>query len=364
MNNDKKDAHWLRNRKITERIVIKGDLILETPAYFGGGENDNLVDVPLFLDPLEGKALLTGASIAGALRNYLREREHGYEKVGDEKSYYLQLFGRQQDKEGEQSLVIVHDSLSNISGKELRDGVRINPRTRTAQDKKKFDFELLEAGTSFPIIVELLVQDKKKKELLKGLALALKGFENEDIPLGMRKNRGFGRCKVSKWEVCRYNLTDPKELVDWINNTKNFKEVTKIADMLGGEFDLDNRNIFKLKANFSLEGSLLIRSSPLDLESPDSVHLRTKRNGQKEKVPILSGTSLAGALRSRAQRIARTIDRNGKAKKLIDSLFGPDIESLCLFCWDDIPETGNAQLIKSLTRNYFAHINNAHNNKN
>ena len=28
--------------------------------------------MPLLLDPLEGRALLTGSSIAGALRNYLR----------------------------------------------------------------------------------------------------------------------------------------------------------------------------------------------------------------------------------------------------------------------------------------------------
>src|SRR5438552_7411936 len=67
------------SRKIVRRIVVEGDLVLQTPAHFGNGDGNDLVDMPLLTDPLEDKIpLLTGASIAGALRGYLHEREHGF----------------------------------------------------------------------------------------------------------------------------------------------------------------------------------------------------------------------------------------------------------------------------------------------
>ena len=50
-------------RQIVERIIVKGDLVLTSPASFGGEGSSSLVDMPVMLDPLEGKALLTGASL-------------------------------------------------------------------------------------------------------------------------------------------------------------------------------------------------------------------------------------------------------------------------------------------------------------
>ena len=76
------NGHWQASRQIVERILVCGNLVLETPACFGNGETDSLTDMPLALDPLEGRALLTGTSIAGALRAYLREREWGHRHDG------------------------------------------------------------------------------------------------------------------------------------------------------------------------------------------------------------------------------------------------------------------------------------------
>ena len=320
------NAHWLKSREIVEKIIIRGDLILETPAGFGSGDKEELVDIPLLLDPLEGKSLLTGASLAGALRSYLRERECGYGEIGDKESLYLNLFGNQEDGEGEQSLLIVHDSLGDKSTVELRDGVKIDPRTRTALKNHKFDFELLEAGTCFQIRMELLVQEKRRDDLLRGLAIALQGLEKSEINLGIRKRRGFGKCRVKKWKVCRYNLTEPEGLIAWLTNDKKEKRESNISDLLGAtDTDLDNRNSFAVDATFSLDGSLLIGSVFDDVNAPDSIHLKSKRN--ENLVPVLSGTSVAGALRARALRIAKTISKNGNAEAWVDMLFGPPIKS-------------------------------------
>lgn len=321
------NAHWLKSREIVERIIIQGDLILETPAGFGSGDKEELVDMPLLLDPLEGKSLLTGASLAGALRSYLRERECGYGKTGDKKSLYLNLFGRQEDGEGEQSMLIIHDSLGDKSTVELRDGVKIDPITRTALEKHKFDFELLEAGTCFKIRMELLVQEKRSAELIRGLAIALQGLEKSEINLGIRKRRGFGKCRVKEWKVCRYNLKEPEGLIGWLKNEVSTQQPkTGISALLKTtDTDLDKRNSFTLNAIFFLNGSLLIGSGFDDVNAPDSIHLKSKRND--DLVPVLSGTSVAGALRARALRIAKTVNKNGNAETWVDLLFGPPVKS-------------------------------------
>ncbi len=319
-------GHWQTSRKIVERILVCGDLELETPCSLGNGDSDSMVDMPLALDPLDGCALLTGTSIAGALRSYLREREFGYRRDGGPNALHNKLFGRQEDNEGEQSWLIISDALGDVTPHiELRDGVAINSVTRTAEDEKKFDFELLEAGTHFKLCFELLVPKDEREGLLHALAIALHGLENGEIALGARKRRGLGRCRVTKWNVTRYDLTITAGLIDWLNMTESSKTGTCIAELLEVNADLDKRESFSIDSTFGLDGSLLIRSSLGDAGSPDSVHLKSNRKGMA--VPILSGTSLAGALRSRALRIAKTVGINDIAEQFVDDLFGKRVQS-------------------------------------
>jgi len=314
------DGHWQTSRKIVERIVVCGELVLETPACFGNGEGDSLTDMPLALDPLEGRALLTGTSIAGALRTYLREREWGYRLDKKTDALHKTLFGRQEGDEGEQSWLITCDALSEQGPRvELRDGIALDPRTHTAEEKKKFDLELLEAGTRFPLRVELLIPQDQRKALLEGLAIALQGLENGEIALGARKRRGLGQCRVTEWYVTRYDLTTMAGLLAWLNRTGTPQTGPHIAGLLGVKAVLDRRESFTVEAAFGLDGSLLIRSGQGDADAPDMVHLQSRRNGQP--APILSGTSLAGALRARALRIANTFNPQ-KARSLVDQLFG------------------------------------------
>ena len=67
----------------------------------------------------------------------------------------------------------------------------------------------------------------------------------------------------------------------------------------------DQRAWFSISATFDVPTSLLIRSSSGTPGSPDMTHLRSSRGGKE--LPIVSGTSLAGAVRARALRIANTV---------------------------------------------------------
>lgn len=350
------EREWRKSREIVERIVVEGELILLTPTSLGNGDANGLTDIPLLLDEVEGKALLTGTSIAGALRNYLRECFFNY-GISEESQYkddkgkrlkdangkelslpiITQLFGSLED-DGAQSYLIVDDSIGGEPQTELRDGVRIDGTTRTAIDKAKFDLELLEAGMTFPLRFELLItqdQESNKAKLISAFATALQGFENSEIFLGARKRRGYGECKVEKWRVKVFDLIDKdkNDLVDWLKNgaenlaNLEVPEQNSILTALSVSATQDQRESFELNACFALDGSILIRSgSKLDAAGnaqPDAVHLRSKRNGNSQ--PIVSGTSLAGVLRHRALRIANTINL---PKDFVEKIFGVDMDEL------------------------------------
>ena len=324
---DKSNSDRRKPRPIVERVEVTGNLILQTPAHFGGGDAAPLssVDMVLLRDPLEDKALLPGASIAGALRSYLREVTAGYGKP--EGTEVTSLFGGSRgDDEGEQSPLIVDDALAVIESVELRDGVGIDPATRTAADGKKFDMEVLAAGTSFPLHFELLISEGQTDTLLSALAQALRGFEQCEIPLGTRKRRGLGQCKVEGWAVTRYDLTEPRGLVGWLRNQPvDQPSSSSICEALGVTLnpDQDKRHHFSIEASFALDGSLLVRSGFGEADSgPDVVHLHSIQADGTTK-PIVPGTSLAGVLRHRALRIANTL-RPNEGDTLVCQMFGND----------------------------------------
>jgi CRISPR/Cas system CSM-associated protein Csm3 (group 7 of RAMP superfamily) len=411
------------HRFIRERWVISGELELTSPAHFGSSEVDQFTDLPLMRDEADGAPFIPGTSIAGALRDYLRERECGYgrpmpgfpedyeergsrkesedrlaERIeyerrlsatflfggfrGDEGAKVQAETGEDQSKtevmnEGEQSPLVVYDACLIGEPKavktELRDGVTIDMKTRTAEDKKKFDIELLSCGTKFGLRFELNIGvpereedegiDKKLKEtalrkeleerryrLLTALATALHGFAPKDdknrseITLGARKRRGYGECCVKQWTVRRYDVTEKScnDLLAWLISERegwSFNEIQpvesksndKIVDAINA-FEVikkkpvsliaDNRQQVKLEAEFILDGSLLIRSGfGESFDGPDTTHLHSPRNGKP--LPVVSGTSWAGVLRHRAGMIARTlVVSDAKAEKFIEGIFG------------------------------------------
>jgi CRISPR/Cas system CSM-associated protein Csm3 (group 7 of RAMP superfamily) len=321
-----------QHRSITERWVITGTLLLETPSHFGNGDADALTDMPLLVDEVNQEPFLPGTSIAGALRNYLRERALGYGKKEEVDSLASTLFGGfRGNDEGEQSPLIVFDAPGHSAGIELRDGVAIDPETRTAADEKKFDMQLLAAGSTFALRFELAV-NKESENLLNALATALQGFEDGQITLGARKRRGFGQVTVKEWRVWKYNLSEQKDLLAWLASERDWQnsvpeqEGKSLLEKLDASVSsVDKRKSAHLTATFSIDGTLMIRSGFGASDSgPDMVHLHSPRAGKKERVPVIPGTSWAGVLRQRALKIARTISGDkDDSQKFVDEMFGP-----------------------------------------
>ena len=344
------NAFWTgeRSRGIKARIVVEGELVLLTPAHFGNGDGSDATDMPLLTDSLDPtRPLLTGASLAGALRAYLRRFS------GNNTSLDTALFGGAHgDDEGEQSPLIVDDALGQAAGVELRDGVKLDPTTRTAAEGALFNIETWAAGTVFPLRLELILLDREdQREIpMQALAAALTGLSNGSITLGARKRRGYGQARVEQWRIRRFNLAESvDDLLDWLQkgNDKLDGTAITVATQDGNRKPLtddelmtvllrafgssaqpisNQENVFTLSAEFALESSLLIRGSTgRDDLGPDMVHLHSRRNGKQEPMPILSGTSLAGALRARATRILNTLNPN-KTQQIIAEMFGPEMK--------------------------------------
>jgi CRISPR/Cas system CSM-associated protein Csm3 (group 7 of RAMP superfamily) len=363
------NAHWLgrKSRCIEQRIVVEGELVLQTPAHFGDGNSDNFTDMPLLVDAADGLSpLLTGATLGGALRAYLWSREQGDRQAdpkprvkpitAEEKSLTEVLFGGfKQHDDGEQSALIVDDARSKTYSMQFRDGVRLDPQTRTAyigrpegddgQIREKghlFDMQVWSAGTSFPIRLELLLSAPKRDKdeaddvyeqrkaaqftkIKKALLMALQGLSDGGITLGGRKNRGYGRITVNNWHVKTFDLMSKTGLVDWLetgNRPLQTAPVDKLTQtetfkQFENEDLTDRREYFRMEATFKLDGSLLIRANGLPgSHSPDMVHL-----SDHEGKPVLSGTSVAGALRQRARRILNLVNPN-QSSQWLDELFG------------------------------------------
>lgn len=325
---------WQQSREITTRLVITGDLELLTPAHMGNGDAGDLVDMTLQRDALEGKPLLPGTSTAGALRAYLQSRQHGYRQpeIKQDHSNPAQILfgGTKGDAQGEQSPLIIDDALAEIGAIEIRDGVKIDPKTRTAEDKFKYDLELLPAGTVFPLRFELLISADAAM-LESALATALHALEQGEIAIGARRSRGFGRCRVAGWRIARYDLTNTDDLLRWIATDPEAPltgEVRPIRELLNLPTDTrDQRNAAHLEATFALASPLLIRAElPLHDDTgnpvtgdtqPDNIHLINAAG-----LPVLPGTSLAGALRARAQRILHCLDAAQDVEAKLQDLFG------------------------------------------
>jgi len=327
-----------RNRAVTERWFIEGTLELTTPTSLSNGDDDPLVDLPVVVDALDGRALLVGASLAGALRACLA----GFGQ-GNGPDYAQALFGGNRgNPDGAQSPLIVDDALGDKPEIELRDGVSIDPATRTAKAKERYDRQLLAAGTTFDLSFELVLTERDNKgEMKAALLAALQGLQQGDIRLGGRKRRGYGQCRVTSWRAWRYDLGTPEGVRGWLAHGRAAMPGRQPAqwtwkaaaggpgisqwDALKDAGQLTRKATpFTLSAAFDIDGAVLIRSG-FEIEAgPDAVHLRMRRRGEEKTVPILSGTSLAGVIRGQALRIARTVaGANGdEAELFIRSLFG------------------------------------------
>ncbi|MEW6754541.1 MAG: RAMP superfamily CRISPR-associated protein [Candidatus Latescibacterota bacterium] len=313
-------------RAVVARWSITGELQTTTASQIGSREGD-VCDATFDRTP-DGQAFLAGSTLAGALRSTLSDRRQGYRSQG-EPEVARRLFG---DAEERESPAIVFDSVADgVADSSIRDGVRIVPETGTADDTFKFDREVALPGVRFPIRVDLVVTEGlDEREVLGALVDALDGLSDGSIRLGARKSRGLGACRASDYRARRFDLNTQQGWQDYAASDPE-KPTRDLAlhptaraavaaahgpDLAAGP-DCRRKAVFTL--DLEVNGTLLIRTPGVAADDPDAVHL--SEQGRQ----MLSGTSLAGALRAHAGRVLHTLQHLGLVKDngvSVEGLFG------------------------------------------
>lgn len=320
-------------RRLHSRWIFCAELVLDTPAHFGGSE-DGSADMTL-LRQRDGTPLLPATSIAGALRSHLADRLGGY--YTDEHPAVQRLFGWRGDgaTDGPQSSAIVFDSRAESRGAEIRDGVAIDSKKGVAAQNFKYDIEILPAGTCFPLRIDLLVPENGdaaslaccftsanpptlEHALASLLGTAIEGFSDCHFAIGARRSRGMGRFTCSAISIRSFSLTSKEGWIEWVmqdhgNPVGGTNEPWPLAEMASV---IDQRRRVVAEIDLSIDGELQIAGPSEEVNGPDVGHLRSAGH------PVLPATSLAGAMRNRAMRIARVV-RPGDAGSWVDRLFGP-----------------------------------------
>jgi CRISPR/Cas system CSM-associated protein Csm3 (group 7 of RAMP superfamily) len=311
---------------IQERLIVTGKLEFTSPAIFQANDTDDLTDFVILRDEIDQSPLLPGNSLAGALRSYLLKSLPISDATGLDQASVNALFGDVNGKRSTRSWLFIEDALGVEKGIEIRDGVRIDPATLTAENKGKYDMELLAAGTSFDLEFELrLPKDEKAKpdNMLTLFYTALTALEEGHIRLGGKKTRGLGECKVNEWQVYRYRMNDKKDIIRWLKDERSEPEPgSHLYEKLGfaSKPAIPADETLRVIANFAIDKTIMVRSYSADPKLPDMVHMQNSAGD-----PIIPGTSIAGVLRAQARRIAALkMGSEKKAETFVNKMFGSE----------------------------------------
>lgn len=325
------------NDRVVERIYVKGIFELTSPCVIGSGENDR-TDVDFVRDWC-GCPYIPGTSLAGVLRNF-------FACNGKEDKIIQLMFGRRKgsDADTTQSRLYVSDAYlyGKLTGQDMaiRDGVGLDYDTKTAKEHQKYDYEVVEPQTKFVLKMELVLRETDPVEQLENvLFMMLNAMTKQQIYVGAKKRRGFGRGKLHSLEILRLDFRDEQKRKDYVEQWLNFN-----WDSFKGNVELNHLNhpsailsnflsakkIYRIKVPLVIVHSLMIRNyRSLSLNKNDHdvdyVHLRSRDN------PVIPGTSWAGAFRHRMFHILVCLFRSRElepdvcctyAQNILNDLFG------------------------------------------
>lgn len=211
----------------------------------------------------------------------------------------------------------------------VRDHVRLELDTDCFKDGGKFDEEIVPPGARFALELKLDGWNKELSSRQEQLFLSLCSALKQDIRIGGKRSNGYGRVHAIYAQCRRYTMTDPEDVVAWLNlpNTPQFPEHS------GTEINIDQAVPLKhyKPDTFSCELMIPLKSmGPLlvggnnDQDDADLTFLLTPILSHTEQEYSLQytipGSAIRGALRHRVYKIAEVLGLD--ADSLVDGIFG------------------------------------------
>ncbi|MBK7477400.1 MAG: hypothetical protein IPI11_15890 [Haliscomenobacter sp.] len=297
------------NDRVVGKIVLKATLTNETPLLIGRGGGE-AVDIEVMRLP-DGKPYIPASSIAGCLRSFTAGVE-GYfwgktgrnQKTGNSEQNPLQSHIRFDD--------LIPNTLHTTENITMRDGVKIDHKKGIAEDKKKYDYQIVEPGIAFPFQAEITLRASTKEavtDVVSGIKTAL---NNPNFRIGANTNTGFGKIRCEGFKA--YHFQFPQDAEDWFSylDTGNIS----ISEMpIEGTSNFNQKDSFSIEATFRLKSSLMIGAYGIKGSEPDKSQLKSKERY------VLPGKSIRGAIRHRAVKIWKLMGKHKDEDELLN-LFG------------------------------------------
>lgn len=317
--------------------AITAKLTLRTALHVGTGKGTETADDLLRRDA-RGRLLIPGTAIAGALRSIATrlaprlDNEKPCQALTGEQwneacqCLVCQLFGdvnpREDTSVATAARVLVYDAVLETSPAVLiRDGVGIDCVTGAAarRERIKFDYEVLPAGTTFKLRLEMDSRLANEEKTLPLLAAALAEWEQGRGAVGGRVGRGLGAFDLSDVQWIARDLTQAGVLIEFLRTGPPWDASDGDRSWLSNEVEAARRLIKPYSGDLPVARSWALAEFTLAATGPFLTHDLTQagRSGfdhapvlaayEKGAKPVLPGSSLRGVLRSQAERIARTL---------------------------------------------------------
>ncbi|NLT46642.1 MAG: hypothetical protein GXX80_14205 [Thermotogaceae bacterium] len=295
----------MSSKSIKEKILLTGKIRNESPLIIGTGKGST-VDTEVILNE-KGQPYIPATSFTGALKHHL---ENEYNTTEATRS----IFGS-----GDSQSILIVDDLYPIDAPDpkdapvvtIRDGIKINRLTGIVEEKKKYDYELVEKGSEFNLYIELTIregQEDIESSIFSLLATVVSELESGAISIGAMGSKGFGKITIS--DVKTYSFVFPEDGRKWLKYLEQgfTEDLTPLSVNLKKHPKLEKRNnlLLDIDAVFEIKNSLMIGSSFVESTEDESKDPDKTALTSREQF-VLSGTSLKGAVRDRAVRIYNTL---------------------------------------------------------
>lgn len=298
------------------RVYYRIELELRSPLSIGASDSA-LTDTDVVLDG-RGKPLLPATSLAGVLRSAFDERR-AIQVFGEVlESERVRVLGGTFPEYAESSVRVYDGTWAGGNYTvTVRDNVAL--KGRVPVEGLKFDRQAVERGARFVTYLEVVDTGRCSCEELE-YALAL--LHNGALRLGAKSSRGMGAVSVVS---CLKRSFEPEDVEDWLEfdqfadaksaSWANAEDVTQKVRRHKGSCGVE------IELGLALRGAISIReytTEPAADNEPAPDYGQMIAHGIRDdeggEIPIIPGTSWAGAFRERFESFA-----GGGATK---SLFG------------------------------------------
>lgn len=303
---------------ILKRKLLYVKVRFISPLNVSSGENE-WTDSDVLRD-YEGNPFVAGSSLAGAMRAYIEKKKTESCLMG-----FSKPAGRQNISDsGKMSSLFISDL--NFDGGlvyGVRDNVALSD-AKTALSQSKFDMEILEAGAKGHFYLELVTREEdratgREEEMEQELARIFQGIQAGEIRIGSKKTRGFGQFKIESIGEKNYTKDNYLEYADaydearWENCENVLKEWLDQSGWIP--------KMVQIEVPLQLKGGISIRQYAARKGEPDFTQLTD------HGIPVVPGTSFAGAIRHRIKTILQELKNTGATlpkeySEIIDIAFG------------------------------------------